>query len=235
MAPGQGRGRFQPEEYIAYFGDSAKASLRAEIFIRRWDGAEGDIVTQFLRARPVPLRRRITRVFKRLVPTALPLCQTVHFLLNSTFFECNQQWGAAPLREAVMQNSFGKQVLGLAGLTAAGLMLFAGLFYMANHFQPGAVNVAQAGERVQNNASVTGGNFYLRTDKTSRFGKTWLTYRGKIDADHFVIDVTIPDLDPQAYYHHKLNITDARKGFVLVGQTYRLLGIQKAGIRLENG
>jgi len=134
-----------------------------------------------------------------------------------------------------MQNNFGKQVLGLVGLTTAGLMLFAGLFYMANHFQPGTANVAQAGERVQKDTTRPGRHLYLRVDKTSRLENTWLTYRGKIDADHFVIDVTIPDLDPQVYYSHKLKITDARDGFVLVGRTYRLLGIQKAGIRLENG
>ena len=54
-------------------------------------------------------------------------------------------------------------------------------------------------------------------------------------ADHFLIDVTIPELDLQMYYHHKLNIKAAHKGFCLVGQAYRLVGVPAAGVRLKNG
>lgn len=67
----------------------------------------------------------------------------------------------------------------------------------------------------------------MSPDNTRRLGKTWLTYRGKIDADHFVIDVTIPALDPQTRYSHKVRIKDAREGFSLAGQAYRLVGIQR--------
>ena len=134
-----------------------------------------------------------------------------------------------------MRSSFGKQVLGLVGFTVAGLMLFTGLFYMSNHFQPGAVNVAQAGERIQKSTARIAESLYLKRDLTNRHGKTWLTYRGKIDADHFVIDVTVPELDPQMHYQHKLNIADARRGFVLVGQSYRLVRLSKTGVRLKRG
>lgn len=134
-----------------------------------------------------------------------------------------------------MRSSFGNQVLGLVGLTVAGMMLFSGLFYMSNHFQPGSVNVARAGERTQESVARSAEGLYLRVDSTNRYGKTWLTYRGKIDADHFLIDVTLPELDPQTHYPHKLKIADARKGFSLVGQPYRLVGMTKTGIRLERG
>lgn len=134
-----------------------------------------------------------------------------------------------------MHSSFGKQILGLVGFTVFGLGLFAGLFYMANHFQPGSVSVAQADDRIQDGRGQPGDTLILQVDATRRTGKTWLTYRGKIDADHFVIDVTIPELDPQTYYSHKLNIADARKGFILVGQTYRLVRVNRTGIRLKQG
>ncbi len=134
-----------------------------------------------------------------------------------------------------MRNNFGKQVAGLVGLTVAGMALFSGLFYIANHFEAGEVSVARAGDRIQPGAVRSGGVFFLSPNTTFRIGKTWLTYRGKIDADHFLIDVTIPELDPQTYYPHKLNITDARKGFCLVGQAYRLVGMHATGIRLKNG
>ena len=134
-----------------------------------------------------------------------------------------------------MRNSFGKQVLGLLGFTAAGLLVFSGLFYMADHFQTEAVPVARAAERVQPVVPRSGQVIFLPPDTTRRVGKTWLTYRGKIDADHFLIDVTIPELDPETYYHHTLNIKVARKGFRLAGQAYRLVGVHASGIRLKSG
>jgi hypothetical protein len=47
--------------------------------------------------------------------------------------------------------------------------------------------------------------------------------------------VTIPALDPETRYPHKLNIAAARKGFSLVGQDYRLLYVKETGIRLKQG
>ncbi len=117
------------------------------------------------------------------------------------------------------------------GLTAAGMMLFS----MANNFKAEAASVVQAGELIQPGAIPSGCVFFLSPVTTLRIGKTWLTCRGKIDADHFPIDVTISELDPQTYYPHKLNIADARKGFSIVGQVYRQVGMHATGIRLKNG
>ena len=134
-----------------------------------------------------------------------------------------------------MQDNTGKQVKGILGYTVTVLLLIGGTFYMLNQFQPGPAPVAQAGGQMQADAVWPWDDFFLLPDKTRKIGKTWLTYRGKVDSDHFLIDVTIPALDPQAYYRHKLSIAEARKGFSLVGQNFRLLKIAESSIRLQQG
>jgi len=134
-----------------------------------------------------------------------------------------------------MQNSIGKQVRGILGYTVVLLLIVSGMFYLVNQLQPEPAPVAQAGGQTRMGAPWPWDDFFLVPDKTRKVGKTWLTYRGKVDADHFLIDVTIPALDPQTHYRHKLSIPAARKGFKLVGQEYRLLKITKSSIRLQQG
>ena len=129
----------------------------------------------------------------------------------------------------------GKQFSGILGYTVVLLLLVVGTFFVINHFTPGEARVVQAKNQTRVEAAWPWDEFFLLPDKTRRVGKTWLTYRGKVDADHFLIDVTIPALDPQTKYRHKLSITAARKGFLLVGQQYRLLKITNSSIRLQQG
>jgi len=129
----------------------------------------------------------------------------------------------------------GKQFVGILGYTVVLLLLVVGTFFVVNHFTAGEAPVVQAKNQTRVQAAWPWDEFFLLPDKTRKVGKTWLTYRGKVDADHFLIDVTIPALDRQTYYRHKLSIADARKGFSLVGQEYRLLKITKSSIQLQQG
>jgi len=129
----------------------------------------------------------------------------------------------------------GKQVTGILGYTVVLLLIVSGTFYVVNHFTGGGAPAAQANGQTRIEAAWPWDDFFLLPDKTRKVGKTWLTYRGKLDSGHFLIDVTIPALDPQMHYRHKLSIADARKGFSLVGQNYRLLKISASSIRLQQG
>lgn len=129
----------------------------------------------------------------------------------------------------------GKQFAGILGYTVVLLLLVVGTFFVVNQFTAGEAPVVQAKRQTQVQTAWPWDEFFLIPDKTRKVGKTWLTYRGKVDSDHFLIDVTIPALDRQTQYRHKLSIADARKGFSLVGQEYRLLKISKSSIRLQQG
>lgn len=132
-----------------------------------------------------------------------------------------------------MHTSMGKQFAGILGYTVVLLLLVSGTFYVVNHFTAGDTPVTQAKGQKRVQAAWPWDDFFLLPDKTRKVGKTWLTYRGKVDADHFLIDVTIPALDPETHYRHKLSIAAARKGFLLVGQEYRLLKISASSVRLQ--
>jgi len=134
-----------------------------------------------------------------------------------------------------MQNNMGKQFKGILGYTVVLLLLVLGTFYVISHIHTDAAPVARAADQPRMDAVWPWDEFFLLPDKTHKVGKVWLTYRGKVDADHFLIDVTIPDLDPEMYYRHKLSIAAARKGFSLVGEDYRLLKIKESSIQLQRG
>jgi len=127
----------------------------------------------------------------------------------------------------------GKQFVGILGYTVVLLLVVLGSFLVIYHLTSGEAPVAQAKSQTQAQAAWPWDEFFLLPDKTRKVGKIWLTYRGKVDSDHFLIDVTIPALDPETRYRHKLNIAAARKGFSLVGEDYRLLQIKKSSIQLQ--
>ena len=63
-------------------------------------------------------------------------------------------------------------------------------------------------------------------------GKAKLVYRGLAAGSKFKIDVVIMDLDPLAHYGYRLSIDDARKGFRLAGNNFRLLSARKTAIQV---
>jgi hypothetical protein len=46
------------------------------------------------------------------------------------------------------------------------------------------------------------------------------------------MDVAILELDPKAFYRYRFPIHDAKKGFRLVGQNFRLISARKSAIQL---
>jgi len=62
-------------------------------------------------------------------------------------------------------------------------------------------------------------------------GKSKLVYRGMATNSHFIMDVVILDLDPQAFYGYRFSIDDARRGFRLGGHNFKLISARKNALR----
>ncbi len=70
----------------------------------------------------------------------------------------------------------------------------------------------------------------LNHEKT--IGKSKIIYRGLEGDSKFKIDVVIMELDPQAFYGHRFSIDDARQGFRLVGQNFKLISARESAIQI---
>jgi hypothetical protein len=70
----------------------------------------------------------------------------------------------------------------------------------------------------------------LNHEKT--IGKSKIIYRGLAGDSKFKIDVVIMELDPQAFYGHRFSIDDARQGFRLVGQNFKLISARESAIQI---
>lgn len=64
-------------------------------------------------------------------------------------------------------------------------------------------------------------------------GRAKIVYRGLAANSKFKIDVVILDLDPYAYYGYRLSINDARKGFRLAGNDFKLISARKNAIKIR--
>ena len=72
----------------------------------------------------------------------------------------------------------------------------------------------------------------LVINRDRKIGKSKIVYRG-LDGDaKLSLDVAILDLDPHAYYRYRIPISDAEKGFRLVGQNFKLISARKSAIQL---
>jgi len=72
--------------------------------------------------------------------------------------------------------------------------------------------------------------FLLNQEK--KFEKSKIIYRGLEGGSAFKIDVVIPELDPNAYYRYRIHIEDAKKGFRLGGQNFKLISARKSAAQL---
>ena len=72
----------------------------------------------------------------------------------------------------------------------------------------------------------------LLIDQDSQIEKSKIVYRGLDGNAKFKLDVAILDLDPHAYYRYRIPIDDAKKGFRLVGQNFKLISARKSSIHL---
>ena len=72
----------------------------------------------------------------------------------------------------------------------------------------------------------------VQIDQGKTFGKSKIIYRGLDGNSLFKIDVVILELDPHAYYRYRIPIDDARKGFRLAGQNFRLISARTSAIQI---
>ena len=72
----------------------------------------------------------------------------------------------------------------------------------------------------------------LVIDRDRKIGKSKIVYRGLDGNAKFSLDIAIIDLDPHAYYRYRIPINDAKKGFRLVGQKFKLISARKSTIQL---
>jgi hypothetical protein len=74
----------------------------------------------------------------------------------------------------------------------------------------------------------------LPIDHEKIIGGAKIVYRGLAGNSKFKIDVVILDLDPHAYYGYRLTINDARKGFRLAGNQFKLVSVRKTAIQIRH-
>ena len=72
----------------------------------------------------------------------------------------------------------------------------------------------------------------LVRDRDLKIGKSKIVYRGLEENDQFRMDVIILDLDPDIFYRYTIPINDAKQGFRLVGQNFKLISARKSTIQL---
>ena len=74
--------------------------------------------------------------------------------------------------------------------------------------------------------------FLLLLNQEKKFEKSKIIYRGLEGSSAFKIDVVIPELDPNAYYRYRIHIEDAKKGFRLGGQNFKLISARKSAAQI---
>ncbi len=72
----------------------------------------------------------------------------------------------------------------------------------------------------------------LARNQEKTIGKSKIIYRGLEGNSKFKMDVVIPELDPDAFYGYRFPIDDARRGFRLVGQNFKLISVRESAIQI---
>ena len=72
----------------------------------------------------------------------------------------------------------------------------------------------------------------LLLNQAKKFDKSKIIYRGLEGNTTFKIDVVILELDPNSFYRYFISVNDAKKGFRLVGQDFKLISARESAIQL---
>jgi hypothetical protein len=72
----------------------------------------------------------------------------------------------------------------------------------------------------------------LTLNQEKKIGKSKIVYRGLDGNSTLKIDVVILDLDPYAYYPYRIYTDEAKKGFRLAGQNFKLISARKSAIQI---
>ena len=74
--------------------------------------------------------------------------------------------------------------------------------------------------------------FRLSIDQPVAVGNARIFYRGLAANSGIVLDVMLPDLDPEAYYPYTMNISKAKDGFHLADHDFKLISANKQHVRM---
>ena len=96
-----------------------------------------------------------------------------------------------------------------------------------------ATNIRQPDAAAGIRAGPVAEKITLPLNHEKRIGRAKIVYRGLAANSKFKIDVVILDLDPRAYYGYRLSINDARKGFRLAGNDFKLISARKNAINIR--
>lgn len=140
-----------------------------------------------------------------------------------------------------MEKRLGQELSSLFGLLVMGFVVFLGLYHFSQRFS------SDFSDRYLNRnkdhpdtfhneilpSDAVRGGYFFHLNQNQNIGKASLIYRGLAEPSHFLIDVIIPELDPQRPYKYKLNIDTAERGFRLGGYDFKLDSIGQDYVRLK--
>ena len=139
-----------------------------------------------------------------------------------------------------MEKRLAQKLGNFIGLMAFGFMLFLGFYHFSQRFasqhsihnQPTGTGRANAVSKAKRSVEAANGRYVLHLDQGRTVGKANLIYRGLEKGSLCLIDVIIPDLDPERPYRYRLDIETAEKGFRMAGRNFKLEAAGKKYIRL---
>ena len=129
-----------------------------------------------------------------------------------------------------MEKRLGPKLANLLALVLFGFLLFLGFYHFSQRFAsqysihntPGNADRAKALPTEKRTAEAASGRYVLHRDQSRTIGRVSLTYRGLEQGSVCLIDVIIPDLDPERPYKYRLDIGTAEKGFRMAGRHFKL-------------
>ena len=139
-----------------------------------------------------------------------------------------------------MEKRLGQKLISFIGLLVFGLIVFLGFYHFSQRFasEYSVHNVMKQRERPDTFyretvvSDAAKGEYVLRLNKIQSIGEIDITYRGLTADSKFLVEVIIPQLDPQRPYKHSLDIHAARHGFRMAGSEYKLDSVGENYIRL---
>ena len=75
-------------------------------------------------------------------------------------------------------------------------------------------------------------HYVLRRGIAQSVAKARFNYRG-VEGRTFLVDVTIPEFDPEAVYRYRLDIDQAYEGFRIGGIQFELIAASRSALRLK--
>ncbi len=140
-----------------------------------------------------------------------------------------------------MEKRLGQKLGSLFGFILFGFVLFLGFYHFSQRFasqhsihnQLGTTDRSNAFPKEKRATKATNGQYVLYLDQSQSIGKVNLIYRGLAGKAVCLIDVIIPELDPERPYKYRLDVDTAEKGFRMAGYNFKLASVGKNYVRIE--